>query len=158
MNDNIKKDILNDPRLKENPFSLPEGYLSSLENSVHEKIFQPETVSPLMTFLYQAKSALVLACSFAIIFGLGYGVFAFTSTLPNRFEASQSNDLAVLIENGYINSSFIDDLYDEIDFQKGSVKVENEIVLDEEASETIQEKISEKDLMEYLGIEVPSNQ
>lgn len=155
MNNISSRDILDDLHLKENPFSMPEGYLSSLENSVHEKIFPVEPVSPFLRFINLTKSYALLALSFAIVFGIGYGVISLTGSLEKETIFTEGDDFALLIENGYINRTFVDYLYDEIDIEQGMKDSESEIVIYDELSERIERNLSEEDIMEYLGIDDP---
>ncbi len=135
---------LDNSRLKENPFSMPEGYLTTLENDIHEKIHKPEKyVSP---FIAQTKSYAMLALSFVIILGIGYGVFSISSKLTNSSPAENSGVVA-LIEDGYVNSHFIEYLYDEIDLS-GTF---------DSPAEQNSDQVSERELMEYYGIVVPND-
>ncbi len=101
-NESINRDdILSSPHLKENPFKLPEGYFSSLEEKISarikdeanlevkeireekrefEKIFSEKNRKP-VTFLHHFKSLAGMAAMFALIFGLGYGVMTLTNTV-----------------------------------------------------------------------------
>lgn len=90
------------------PFTMPDGYLASLENSIGERIAgQGQT-----GFTTVLKPALLLACTFGLIFGMGYGILSLTNTMK-RDSAPQES--IAIIEEGLLDSRFID-FYDEADF------------------------------------------
>lgn len=100
------KDILNNDGLRASPFKMPEGYLEELEQSVSEQILQRRENRNL-AFL---KPALGLACAFAMVFGMGYGIMALTGTLHSE----KPKDLAVaLYENGFVSGRNLDYYYEE---------------------------------------------
>lgn len=72
------KDILTTPALKENPFSVPRGYFTELEDRLHAKIESPEK-SGGSTFS-TLRTSLAMAAMFALVFGLGYSVLYITGT------------------------------------------------------------------------------
>ena len=61
-----EKDILQESKLKQNPYTVPEGYFASVEDAVHHKIHNQQPENALVSAF---KSGLALACTFAIIFG-----------------------------------------------------------------------------------------
>lgn len=80
---NEQNDILERARQAGQPFKAPEGYFESFEDRLMARISaeaQPaaSTSRRLWTVL---KPALALAATFAIIFGMGYGVLSLTHTL-----------------------------------------------------------------------------
>ena len=85
--DGKERDILQNANLKENPFSVPQGYFSSVEEAVHQKIHKEEKVNPLVSFF---KTSIALASVFGIIFGLGYGAMYLTNTLDTNTSATQA--------------------------------------------------------------------
>lgn len=119
---NEHRNILEDPSLKHNPFSMPEGYLESLEDAMHEQIATEE--KPSGGFIAVLKPALLLAAMFALIFVMGYGVLSLTDTTHPHREVEPS---IALLEEGLVESSFID-FYEESDeSQDGSID-EDEIL------------------------------
>ena len=84
--DGKEKDILQRESLKENPFVVPQGYFSSVEDAVHQKIHIEEKVNPLVSFF---KTGIALASVFGIVFGLGYGAMFLTDTLDANKTASE---------------------------------------------------------------------
>ena len=120
MNEN--KNILEDPSLKCNPFSMPDGYIESLEDALHEQIATEE--KPSGGFIAVLKPALLLAAMFALIFAMGYGVLSLTDATHPHKAAEPS---IALLEEGLVESSFID-FYEESDeSQDGSID-EDEIL------------------------------
>lgn len=153
--DTPKKNILDDKSLKENPFSMPEGYLSSLEESVLSKIHTPSQESKFMRIWNASKASVALAASFLILLGIGYGILSLTPLLDKTAVSAESDEFAVLVENGYINNNFIDYLYDEISLE--DLLNSSGFVIPDDYSSTIEENISEREMLEYLGIDVPED-
>lgn len=144
--ENRQKDILQESILKENPFSVPDGYFSALENSVQEKIHKP--ASHARIFYMKLKPVLLLALTFGIIAGLGYGV----STLTNKITGNEEkdNDIFALIEKGYIKSNFIDDYYEEIDLKKA---FRDKIEINDEIAAYFLDNLSEEEIFQLLDID-----
>lgn len=154
-----EKRDLNNLRLKENPFSLPEGYFKTLEESVHARI-HPEIEevvpsTPFFRFLSLSKSYIVLAFSFFLILGIGYGVLTITS--PKSHLEPVDDSLFALIENGYINPAIIDDMYDDIAVEDAFIYAVENTVSIEEINKVMEASLSEKEILYYLGIEFPDN-
>ena len=148
--ENMKKkpDInLDDKSWKENPFILPDGYFSTLEDSVREKIKgESEVHTPLFSAL---KSGFALAFSFLLIFGMGYGVMHLTNTTPNNDTDFHRGDyFSYLIEKGYLREDFIDYLYHEIDFDSHEVKFE----INEDLASEIEETLNHSEIIDYLDL------
>lgn len=86
-------DILEKSGLKENPFGVPSGYFSSMQDEIMAKISaipvagpqEPETPEELRpTFITYLKPAFALAAVFGIVFGLGYGAMKLTGTYTDK--------------------------------------------------------------------------
>lgn len=100
------KDILEEKKLKENPFGVPQGYFESMRQEVMEKIsatpvYNPAKAEP-ATFMTYFKPAFALAAVFAIVFGMGYGAMYITGTSHNLGEElqAQQTDNAVVDDSG----------------------------------------------------------
>lgn len=89
---NIEQDILQRSSLKENPYTLPKGYFAMVEDSVHKRIHKEE--EPEKRWITILKPAVMLAVTFGVIFGLGYGAMYVTGTTQQK-----SNDLIVMDES-----------------------------------------------------------
>lgn len=129
MNDkeNIENDILQNKALKRYPFDVPEEYFTELEDSVHKKIHKKP--SGFTIFFIRLKPALMLALTFGIIAGLGYGVAALTDKIVPQ--TTQEDPLYSLIDEGYINSDFIYSYYEDIDFKTAfidNIEINDEII------------------------------
>lgn len=93
---NETKDWLNSEDLRGNPFRTPVGYFDGLEDrlmacAVSETAGQEAERRPLWRIL---KPALALAATFAIVFGMGYGVLALTHTLDRPSGAAATEGYA----------------------------------------------------------------
>lgn len=137
-------DILSDPSLRKNPFSVPEGYALSLEDRVHERIAADYAHS--QTFSARAKAPALLALTFCIIFAMGYGVLSVTGSLEKAPVRSVTG-FAELIENGYISSDFIEDYYDEMPSEAILDEAFSSFELTEEIEEEILKHITLKDII-----------
>lgn len=115
----------------ESPFKMPDGYLSALENAVGERI----AAEGKQGFKAVLKPALILACAFGLIFGMGYGVLSLTGTLK---EDSAPQENIAIIDEGLIDSHFID-FYEETAFLAEEDAVDENFVinyLENEATDT----------------------
>lgn len=95
------KDILEDRKLKENPFGVPQGYFESMRQEVMGKIsatpvYDSQKAEP-ATFMTYFKPAFALAAVFAIVFGMGYGAMYMTGTVQD--EETQLQAQQTLEEN-----------------------------------------------------------
>jgi len=106
-----KTDILADASLKVNPFSLPDSYAAGLENRVHDRITAEDAIPS--TFWGRAKAPVMLALTFCIIFGMGYGVLSLTGT-KNAVSDVPSETMAETLESWSLPSTFIEDYYHEM--------------------------------------------
>lgn len=79
---NEQKDILESARQAGQPFKVPEGYFESLEDRLMARISAESAPQPKARRVWTVlKPALALAATFALIFGMGYGVLSLTHTL-----------------------------------------------------------------------------
>ena len=136
---NQQHNIHDNPLLKRNPFKAPEGYLESLEEKILSLagIAQNEEAQEVVTSLRRGrwfgvlKPALLLACTFGVIFGMGYGVLRLTDTL-NKPSDTEDSYYATMIEKGLIRSNFVysieEDLENEYFDDEESVFDEEEVV------------------------------
>jgi len=84
------------------PFRMPEGYLEKLESSVNEKIGRkPSRAWSVL------KPAIGLACAFAVVFGMGYGVLSLTGSL-NRNENVNDNEIIEYLAAEMSQSDILD--------------------------------------------------
>lgn len=143
---------LEDIKRRQRPFKVPEGYFSSIEDEVRERISVSEpSIHPLFSSL---RSALALVCSFLLIFGVGYGVMALTGSMKDSLNSNQDT-LSQLIDRGYIRYDFVDYLYDEISqewFEKLSEDLSTS--LPEEPLDNLEEYIPQEDLILFMETEI----
>jgi hypothetical protein len=90
-------DILQREEFRQNPFTVPEGYFASLEDSLRDKVFAAEKKPA--AFVGILKPALMMACSFAVIFGLGYGILSMTGSFADKTQMSAYDEVAAAVEN-----------------------------------------------------------
>lgn len=91
-------DILQREEFRQNPFTAPEGYFASLEDSLRDKVFATEKKPA--GFVGVLKPALMMACSFAVIFGIGYGILSMTGSISSQnAQMSAYDEIAAAVEN-----------------------------------------------------------
>lgn len=120
---NEQYNITDDPHLKSNPFKAPEGYLESLEEKILSLagIVQGEAAEEVVTpsgsrrWLGILKPALLLACTFGVIFGMGYGVLRLTGTL-DKSPNGEDSYYAKMVEKGLIKTKFIDWIEEDLEY------------------------------------------
>lgn len=142
------EDILSRSSLKENPFGVPAGYFTSMQEEVMEKISARPVAQPYSeevseaapsTFLTYFKPALGLAATFGIIFGLGWGAMKITGTYTQDGAANEmsftDNMQEEISEDDIISilDITIEDLYAEGDAETDTSTPT--MVLDEETIE-----------------------
>ncbi len=146
---------LDHPKLKENPFSMPDNYYAVLEKGVHRRIFRNDeeeellaSASPFKKLLAFNKAYAGLAASFLVIFGIVYGAIYFTKSFSGSTITEEEDLLVQLVDEGHINIAMVDNLYDDISLESAY----EEITLDDEAEIQIQESVSTGELLEYYDI------
>ena len=92
------KNILDREEFRQNPFTVPEGYFASLEDTLRDKVLGSEKRPA--GFVGVLKPALMLACSFAVIIGIGYGVLSLTKSFgTQQYQMSAYEAVADAVEN-----------------------------------------------------------
>ena len=137
-------------RPDKHPFTVPEGYFRSLEDRLHGRIHAPLRGTALLVM--RVKPALMLALMFGIIAGFGYIVSKVTGLLYT--DPVESGDpIMAMIEEGWLESSFIYSYSDEIDVETAfNSSLENTVTIDEDISEEIGSSLTEDELIEYLEL------
>ncbi len=79
-------DILDDKKMRTRPFSVPEGYFETVEARVHDRIEASQRRPSLVAIL---RPAVLMACMFLIIGGIGYGTLKLTGSLDARDRAAE---------------------------------------------------------------------
>ncbi|MEG0519412.1 MAG: hypothetical protein RR555_11210 [Bacteroidales bacterium] len=75
-------DILQNPKMKKNPFTVPDGYFSALEDQMRVKICGAEKEEHSSYTIL--RTTVTMAAMFALIFGLGYSALYITKTLDTK--------------------------------------------------------------------------
>lgn len=117
------------------PFKMPDGYLENLEASVNEKIGR----KPSRTWSV-LKPAIGLACSFVVIFGMGYGILTLTGTLNKVDEKSADTETI----DQYLSYS------SHINYYENGVE-EEDIIQDEEIMDYLEFEMTESAVSDYLA-------
>lgn len=139
------KDILSDPSLKANPFSVPEGYSPGLENRVHGRIAAED--APPETLWGRMKAPAMLALTFAVIFGMGYGVLSITGTSSPQSDF-KTDGMADVLNEWSLPSTFIEDYYDEMNTDVALEHSMNTIQMTDELESEIMGLITMNDIMD----------
>ena len=139
-----KKEILDNPDLKKNPWSPPEEYFSTLEERVHLAIKEEEESTP--SLISRLKPSLMLFLMFGIIVGVGYLSLKLTDALQKPSAIAEKDGIMALIENGYLKSSFIEEYYDEIDLGNLYSDAMQEITFER----IMDENLSEDEILDYI--------
>ncbi|GAB1473811.1 hypothetical protein MASR2M69_12520 [Bacteroidota bacterium] len=100
---------INDPRFKENPFTVPEGYFVEVREAVSNKISSGSSNSPVGLWSV-VKPQLSLVSAFVLIFFIVYGAFTIFSPEVTKPEITtlSANTGTHIFEGGYLKTSFID--------------------------------------------------
>ena len=139
--------MLDEIKNKKRPFSVPDGYFSSVEDSVKDRIRTPQKSgdSPIWASI---NTGFALAFSFLFIFGMGYGVISLTGSMQKDHFGMENDEFAILIKDGYIKHDFIDYLYDEIDME--DIPHLDNMEMDDELYRRFESEMSEMELMDHI--------
>ena len=130
-----------------NPFTVPENYFETLEDRLHERIHQPDSRARI--FIMRVKPAIMLALMFGVIAGFGWIASKVTGLLYTG-PADTDDPIMAMIEEGYLESSFIYAYYDEIDIEEAfTYSLENTVSIDGELAEDLEASLTEDDILEH---------
>ena len=138
-------DILHNSSLKENPFGVPAGYFSTMQQEVMEKISatahqqeEEAAAATPATFMTYFKPALSLASVFGIVIGMGYGAMKLTDIIGNRNATAETpaqiadNTQSQEMQDAYMASVLditIEDLFSATDaIEVISPEIDNETI------------------------------
>ncbi|PKO98957.1 MAG: hypothetical protein CVU13_07465 [Bacteroidetes bacterium HGW-Bacteroidetes-8] len=102
-----KKFDIDNPKLRENPFTVPDGYFLEVRNSVSERISSVNRESHTGVWSI-AKPQLILVSSFVIIFFIVYGAFSLFSPSDNSPEVTILSSNSQYLDEGFLRTSFVD--------------------------------------------------
>ena len=142
---------MSEDKIHNNPFTVPEGYFAELEDRLREVTLSPEAQS--VGWLAKVKPAMMLALMFGVIAGFGWIVSRITGLLYT--DPMESEDpITAMIEEGWLESSFIYAYSDEIDVDEALVNsLENTVTMDEDLSEDIEALLTEEDIIRYYNLD-----
>jgi len=142
---------MSEDKIHNNPFTVPEGYFAELEDRLREVALSPEAQS--VGWLAKVKPAMMLALMFGVIAGFGWIVSKITGLLYT--DPMESEDpITAMIEEGWLESSFIYAYSDEIDVDEALVNsLENTVTMDEDLSEDIEALLTEEDIIRYYNLD-----
>lgn len=103
-------DILKDPKLKESPFTVPEGYFSDFKEKV--SISQGYRMSPRQN---HAGRYIAIAASFALLLGIGLG------SLSGLRNADEYNDIDLMV----LSEVSAEGYYDLLSYENGELTEED---------------------------------
>ena len=127
-------DLLSRRRDAEQPFRVPEGYFDALEDRVMARIAMEEAPETGRRRVWTViKQALALAATFALIFGMGYGVLSLTQTLKRGNGTPEAPGYATTVEEWITPASLIN--YYEMDAQPVEEEIDEETLVNYLASE-----------------------
>lgn len=101
------KNYIEDARMKENPFSVPNGYFNEMKTQVAEKISASGS-SPKTGFITVIRPQLAMASAFAIIFFIGYAALTIFTPRVSDSDVSTLSAGNQYIEEGFLKTTFID--------------------------------------------------
>lgn len=130
-----KKDILNNPDLKQNPFTTPSGYFLKLNSEVSSKICSKEVNSPFLLNGMRYRSKVLIAASIAALFMISYGSLSIINESTKEETERIIKETNKLADEGYLPRTFSDF---------------SEVELDDNSSTLSTEDISSEQIVEYL--------
>ncbi|MEN6619111.1 MAG: hypothetical protein ABFC28_06395 [Rikenellaceae bacterium] len=115
------------PHLKENPYSVPEGYFSSFQSNISEIISHKDSKAGVWMLI---KPQLALVSTFAVIFLMGY--VAITIFSPNSLVNSSNSAISKLglLEEAHLETSFIDFFDEETDSLTQKAEINPEEIIE----------------------------
>lgn len=103
---------IDQPHLKENPYSVPEGYFFSLQSTISDRISQKDSKVGLWSLI---KPQLALVSTFALVFLMGYGAMKLFSPSVTESGSEMLIPNSQTLEDNHLEASFIDFFDDEAD-------------------------------------------
>lgn len=133
---NEQLDILERARQAGQPFKAPEGYFDSLEDRLMARVSLEAQPAPTrkQRIWVALKPALALAATFALIFGMGYGVLSLTHTLDGNRAAGTASGYASA-EEELIRPSSVINYYQNGDSAESEEEIDEDTLIDFLASE-----------------------
>lgn len=139
---------LSDPVWRQKPGRVPDGYWNRLEDAVRDRIRETQPVRE-SELVHHLRSYAFLAVTFGLVLGIGYGVMSLTGGRPVP-ERNEAWDLSALVDEGYLNSSFVDYAYDAFELKDTAVLFPAGEMPDELFGSEFESGLKENELLEYL--------
>ncbi|MFA7116161.1 MAG: hypothetical protein WC140_02845 [Bacteroidales bacterium] len=131
----LTNEALEDPILKKsNPYKVPDDYFMDLKHDLKFGMADTNTRRHRIPVLIPA----IAACAVLVIWA---SVLLYNPTASDL----TNNPLITLVDEGYLNSSFIDNMYAEIDVDENFSEEINTGTLSAEASEYLKEAYLDND-------------
>ena len=133
---NEMDDILERARQAGQPFKTPEGYFTSFDDRLMARISAEAEPAPTRRkrIWVALKPALALAATFALIFGMGYGVLSLTHTLDGG-KADENASGYASVEEELIRPVSIINYYQSEGQEEEEADIDEETILSFLASE-----------------------
>ena len=142
---NEQNDILERVQQGGNPFRMPEGYLDTFDDRLMARISSEAAQEPSQRRIWvMLKPALALAATFALIFGMGYGVLSLTHTI-DRGTGTNAAEFATVAEEFIRPASLIN--Y----YQTDEMTAEEEEIDEEEIISYLSSQLSYYDLADIYA-------
>jgi hypothetical protein len=100
------------PHFKENPYSVPEGYFSSLQDVISDRISQKDSKAGSWRLI---KPQLAVISTLAFVFLIGYGAMKLFSPTMAGGGSGVFMSNTQMLEDHHLETSFIDFFDDETD-------------------------------------------
>ena len=130
-----KYNFLNNPELKENPFSTPPDYFRKLQTEVSDKISKSDSTSPFLFNGVRYRSQILIAASIAAMFMISYGSLSILNNSDKENTEKLIKEANRLADEGYLPRTFADF---------------SEIELDDNSSTSSVKEIPSEQIVEYL--------
>ncbi len=123
------KEIFNieQPHLKENPYSVPEGYFSSLQGAISDRISLKGSESGVWRL---KKPQLALVYTFAFVLLIGFGAIKLFSPFAVERGSVTLVSSSQLLEDHHLETSFIDFFDDETDSLTKKTEIDPEQIIE----------------------------
>lgn len=100
-----RKTDIDQPHLRENPYTVPEGYFSAMQGEVSEKISARVNKPGFWTL---AKPQVALVSTFAIIFLIAFATIKIFSPSDEGINSESFATGSEIVDGNYIQSNFVD--------------------------------------------------
>ncbi len=98
-----EKDNINNPHLKSNSFSVPDGYFESLNNRISSEVFKRDSSSGrgILSLSRVLRPGIAIAITFSALFILSYGSLNILTPASHCSEKRMIREISRMVEDGY---------------------------------------------------------